>query len=183
MIYGLIAGAVLLLGGMAFMHFVYDKSGDRKEKYFLGAVIFEILLQSFLIYEYVKLRGGLVVHGCVYGVTGALLMGALILWASRMLFSFSHEGFRVLLGAAAIVAGYLGGSGIDIIISLNMGTSQLDSYAEAVLLCAGAISVTMSDIAIILKNFSLNDLKIYRIIFDITCALGVVLISIGAIMG
>ncbi len=181
MIYGLIAGAILLVGGTAFIHFVYDKSGDKKEKYFLCAVIFEILLQSFLIYEYVQLRGGFMVHGCVYGITMALLMGALILWASRMLFRFSHEGFRVLLGVAAIILGYFGGCGIDMVIAFDSGVSAVQSYSGAMALCIGAVSVMLSDIAVIVKNFSVKDRKIYRMIFDITSAVGIVMIFYGGI--
>ena len=180
--YGLVGAAILLIGGMGGIHFVYDKSGDKKEKYFLCAVIFEILLQSFLIYEYVHLRGGFAVAGCVYGVTLALAMGALILWGSRMLFSFSHEGFRVLLGVCAIVAGYLGGSGIDMVIAFESGMSAVHSYSAAMALCVGAVSVMLSDIAVIVKNFSVKDRRIYRIIFDITSAVGIVMIFYGAVM-
>lgn len=182
MSYGLIAGAAACLCGNVCMHIAYDKTREEKEKYFLGAVVLNLLIQAFLIYEYICLRGGFVVHGCIYAVTGALLIGALVLWTSRMLFSFSHEGFRVLLGVSAIVAGCFGGCGIDMLIAFNSGMSNLSSYSAALALCTGAISIMLSDIIVMIGNFSIKDLKIYHIIFDITSAIGVVVIFYGAVI-
>ena len=174
MTYGLIAGATAIAA--------YKKEREKKEVFFLGAVAWEILAQIFLIYEYICLRGGFVVHNCVYAVTFALLLGAIVLWTSRMLFSFAHEGFRVLLGASAVVAGCLGGCGIDMIIAFEAGAASLSSYSAACVLCIGAVSVMLSDIVVMLKNFSVKDRKIYRILFDITSAAGFVMIFYGGIL-
>ncbi|MCI5534243.1 MAG: hypothetical protein MR440_05665 [Firmicutes bacterium] len=182
MAYGLIAGALVLFGSSAFMHFTYSKSSNKKERYFLCAVVLNLLVQMFLIYEYMYLRGGFVVHNCVYAVSFALLLGAIVLWTSRMLFSFAHEGFRVLLGASAVVAGCLGGCGIDMIIAFEAGAACLSSYSAACVLCIGAVSVMLSDIVVMLKNFSVKDRKIYRILFDITSAAGFVMIFYGGII-
>lgn len=182
MTYGLFAGAAAIAAGNAFIHFAYEKKGEKKEARFLCAVIWELLVQTFLIYVYIRLRGGFVVHNCVYAVTGALLVGAIVLWASRMLFSFAHEGFRVLLGASAVVAGCLGGCGIDMIIAFEEGAAIVSSYSAAFVLCVGAVSIMLSDIAVMLKNFSVKDRKIYRILFDITSAAGFVMIFYGGII-
>lgn len=182
MAYGLIAGALVLFGSSAFMHFTYSKSSNKKERYFLCTVVLNLLVQMFLIYEYMCLRGGFVVHNCVYAVTFALLLGAIVLWTSRMLFSFVHEGFRALLGASAVVAGCLGGCGIDMIIAFEAGAASLSSYSAACVLCIGAVSVMLSDIVVMLKNFSVKDRKIYRILFDITSAAGFVMIFYGGIL-
>ena len=173
--YGLIAGAAAIAAGNAFVHFSYKKENEKKEVLFLSAVAWEMLAQIFLIYQYICLRGGFVVHNCVYAVTFALLLGAIVLWTSRMLFSFAHEGFRVLLGASAVVAGCLGGCGIDMIIAFEAGAASLSSYSAACVLCIGAVSVMLSDIVVMLKNFSVKDRKIYRILFDITSAAGFVM--------
>ena len=182
MCYELIVGAIALVIGAGFMRLIYDKSGEKKEKYFFCAVVINILIQSFLIYAYIRLRGGFVVHGCIYAVTGALLLGAAVLWASRMLFSFAHEGFRVLLGISAIVAGCLGGCGIDMPIAYEAGVSGISNYSSALALCVGAISVMLSDVTIMVKNFSVKDLKITRIIFDITSLVGIAMIFYGAVI-
>ena len=182
MTYGLIAGATAIAAGNAFVHFAYKKESEKKEVCFLGAVAWEILVQIFLIYEYICLRGGFVVHNCVYAVSFALLLGAIVLWTSRMLFSFAHEGFRVLLGDSAVVAGCLGGCGIDMMIAFEAGAASLSSYSAACVLCIGAVSVMLSDIVIMLKNFSVKDRKIYRILFDITSAAGFVMIFYGGIL-
>lgn len=182
MSYELIAGIIALIIGAGFMRFVYDKSGEKKERYFFCAVLVNIIIQVFLIYEYIVLRGGFVVHDCIYGVTGALLLGAIVLWASRMLFSFAHEGFRVLLGVAAVIAGCFGGCGIDMIIAYEAGVSSLSTYSSALALCVGAIFIMLSDIAIMIKNFSVKDLKLMRIIFDITSLAGIVMIFYGAVI-
>ena len=105
-----------------------------------------------------------------------------MLWASRMLFSFAHEGFRVLLGVAAVIAGCLGGCGIDMVIAYEAGVSSLSTYNSALALCVGAIFIMLSDIAIMIKNFSVKDLKIMRIIFDITSLVGIVMIFYGAVI-
>lgn len=180
--YGLIAGAAAIAAGNAFVHFSYKKENEKKEVLFLSAVAWEMLAQIFLIYQYICLRGGFVVHNCVYAVTFALLLGAIVLWTSRMLFSFAHEGFRVLLGASAVVAGCLGGCGIDMIIAFEAGAASLSSYSAARVLCIGAVSVMLSDIVVMLKNFSVKDRKIYRILFDITSAAGFVMIFYGGIL-
>ena len=99
-----------------------------------------------------------------------------------MLFSFAHEGFRALLGASAVVAGCLGGCGIDMIIAFEAGAASLSSYSAACVLCIGAVSVMLSDIVVMLKNFSVKDRKIYRILFDITSAAGFVMIFYGGIL-
>lgn len=180
--YGLIAGAAAIGAGNAFVHFAYKKENEKKEVFFLGVVAWEMLAQIFLIYEYICLRGGFVVHNCVYAVSFALLLGAIVLWTSRMLFSFAHEGFRVLLGASAVVAGCLGGCGIDMIIAFEEGAATVSSYSAAFALCVGAVSIMLSDIAVMLKNFSVKDRKIYRILFDITSAAGFVMIFYGGII-
>lgn len=180
--YGLIAGAAAIGAGNAFVHFACKKENEKKEVFFLGAVAWEMLAQIFLIYEYICLRGGFVVHNCVYAVSFALLLGAIVLWTSRMLFSFAHEGFRVLLGASAVVAGCLGGCGIDMMIAFEAGAASLSSYSAACVLCIGAVSVMLSDIVVMLKNFSVKDRKIYRILFDITSAAGFVMIFYGGIL-
>ena len=182
MTYGLIAGATAIAAGNAFVHFAYKKESEKKEVFFLGAGAWEILVQIFLIYEYICLRGGFVVHNCVYAVSFALLLGAIVLWTSRMLFSFAHEGFRVLLGASAVVAGCLGGCGIDMMIAFEAGAASRSYYSAACVLCIGAVSVMLSDIVIMLKNFSVKDRKIYRILFDITSAAGFVMIFYGGIL-
>lgn len=180
--YGLIAGAAAIAAGNAFVHFSYKKENEKKEVLFLSAVAWEMLAQIFLIYQYICLRGGFVVHNCVYAVTFALILGAIVLWTSRMLFSFAHEGFRVLLGASAVVAGCLGGCRIDMIIAFEAGAACLSSYSAACVLCIGAVSVMLSDIVVMLKNFSVKDRKIYRILFDITSAAGFVMIFYGGII-
>lgn len=180
--YGLIAGAAAIAAGNAFVHFSYKKENEKKEVLFLSAVAWEMLAQIFLIYQYICLRGGFVVHNCVYAVTFALILGAIVLWTSRMLFSFAHEGFRVLLGASAVVAGCLGGCGIDMIIAFEAGAACLSSYSAACVLCIGAVSVMLSDIVVMLKIFSVKDRKIYRILFDITSAAGFVMIFYGGII-
>ncbi len=180
--YGLIAGAAAIAAGNALVHFSYKKENEKKEVLFLSAVAWEMLAQIFLIYQYICLRGGFVVHNCVYAVTFALILGAIVLWTSRMLFSFAHEGFRVLLGASAVVAGCLGGCGIDMIIAFEAGAACLSSYSAACVLCIGAVSVMLSDIVVMLKNFSVKDRKIYRILFDITSAAGFVMIFYGGII-
>lgn len=180
---GLIASAVVLILGAALMHFVADKAGDEKEKFFFVAVLFEILVQGYLVYEYVVLRGGFVVHNCIYGVAGALAFGAIILWASRMLFTFAHEGFRVMLGVSAIVAGCLAGCGIDLVIAFNSGAAIIESYTAALALCIGGIALAIGDLAIMVKNFSMSELKICRVIFDIATLVGVLALLYGAIVG
>ena len=180
--YGLIAGAAAIAAGNAFVHFSYKKENEKKDVLFLSAVAWEMLAQIFLIYQYICLRGCFVVHNCVYAVTFALILGAIVLWTSRMLFSFAHEGFRVLLGASAVVAGCLGGCGIDMIIAFEAGAACLSSYSAACVLCIGAVSVMLSDIVVMLKNFSVKDRKIYRILFDITSAAGFVMIFYGGII-
>ena len=177
--YGLISGAAAIPAGNAFVHFSYKKENEKKEVLFLSAVAWEMLAQIFLIYQYICLRGGFVVHNCVYAVTFALILGAIVLWTSRMLFSFAHEGFRVLLGASAVVAGCLGGCGIDMIIAFEAGAACLSSYSAACVLCIGAVSVMLSDIVVMLKNFSVKDRKIYRFLFDITSAAGIVMMFYG----
>ena len=48
MAYGLIAGALVLFGSSAFMHFTYSKSSNKKERYFLCAVVLNLLVQMFI---------------------------------------------------------------------------------------------------------------------------------------
>ena len=122
--------AIVLMGsGAVMLHFKYDGNGLKRIALFFATVVIMALGQGIMTYEYVVLRGGFKIHNCIYGVFGALLFGALILWASKMVFKFEYERFRVLLGVMAIIAGWLGGNGIDLFLQGLLGLLHLLLHA------------------------------------------------------
>lgn len=183
MLYGLILGATFSVIGTYLFRLADNEEGDQRDKRILIAAIFNILLQAFLIYQYTELRGGFVVNKCVYGLTGALIMGALVLWGSRMLFAFAHEGFRVLLGVAAITAGALGGMGIDMIVAYQSGAALIQSYATAITLCIGAMSILIADIIAMFRIFTPIDIKLLRMLYILANGVGIFMLLAGAVMG
>lgn len=176
--------SIILMGsGAVMLHFKYDGLGLKRVGLFFATVIVLALGQGIMTYEYVVLRGGFSIHNCVYGVFGALLFGALILWGSKMVFKFEYERFRVLLGVVAIIAGWLGGNGVDLVIAHRSGFGLIESSAAVFILCLGAVLVAAADLAGIYENFSLRRKPSLATISNIMLVIGIMLMAAGKIIG
>ena len=176
--------AIILMGsGAVMLHFTYEGNGLKRIALIFATVVIMALGQGIMTYEYVVLRGGFKIHNCIYGVFGALLFGALILWASKMVFKFEYERFRVLLGVMAIIAGWLGGNGIDLVVAHNSGFGLLGSSAAVYMLCLGALLVSAADIAGIAENFSLRKKPVLVTVCNICIFTGILLMIAGKIIG
>ena len=176
--------SIILMGsGAAMLHFKYDEHGLKRLMLFFAAVIITAVGQGMMTYQYVVLRGGFKVHNCVYGVFGALLFGALILWASKLTFKFDYERFRVLLGVVAVISGWLGGNGIDLVIAHYSGHGILGSALAVWLLCLGALLVMVADLTGIYENFSLKKKPVPFLIMNCANCAGIMLMIAGGLMG
>lgn len=164
-------------------HFKYDEHGLKRLMLFFTTVIILAVGQGIMTYQYVVLRGGFKVHNCIYGVFGALFFGAMILWASKLTFKFEYERFRVLLGVMAVIAGWLGGNGIDLVVAYNSGHGLIGSSLAVYLLCFGAILVAVADIAGIIENFSLKKKPIMFTVSNCANCAGILLMIAGGIIG
>lgn len=173
----------LMTTGAVMLHFKYDEHGLKRLMLFFTTVIIIAVGQGIMTYQYVALRGGFSIHNCVYGVFLALLFGAMILWASKMTFKFEYERFRVLLGVVAIIAGWLGGNGIDLVVAHNSGHGLLESGLAVWLLCFGALLVMIADLAGIFENFSLKKKPTLRLVMNTANCTGILLMIAGGLMG
>ena len=174
---------LIMISGTVMLHFKYDEHGLKRLMLFFTAVIILAVGQGFMTYQYVILRGGFKVHNCIYGVFGALLFGAMILWASKLTFKFEYERFRVLLGVMAIIAGWLGGNGIDLIVAHNSGFGIIDSTLAVYMLAFGALLVMAADLLGIYENFSLKKKQGLPGIYILMSYAGILLMAGGRIIG
>ena len=182
MIVKLIPGIFGVIAGTILMRYSFDDKGLKRLGVFFLTVMVNVISQGWLIYVYTELRGGLKVHNCIYWLVGALLFGALVLWASKLMFSFEHEGFRVLTGVCAIVAGWIGGSGIDLMIAFNAGGAIIESRIGAFLLAAAAVLLLISDLVQIVKNFSISRKPIYDNLYAVTDYGAIALLILGTVL-
>ena len=173
----------LMICGAVMHHFKYDEHGLKRLMLFFTTVIVLAVGQGIMTYQYVVLRGDLKVHNCVYGVFGALLFGAMILWASKLTFKFEYERFRVLLGVVAIIAGWLGGNGIDLVVAHNSGHGLIGSTPAVYMLCFGALLVMIADLTGIFENFSLKKKPMLFMASNCANCAGVLLMIAGGIIG
>ena len=165
------------------LHFKYDGLGLKRIPLFFATVLIMCIGQGIMTYEYVVLRGGFKIHNCVYGVFFALLFGALILWGSKMVFKFEYERFRVLLGVMAIIAGWLAGNGIDLVVAYRAGSGLLESGAAVYMLCLGAVLVAAADLMGIAENFSLKKKPMLSLAVNIAVYAGLLLMIAGKLIG
>lgn len=176
--------AIVLMGsGAVMLHFKYDGNGLKRIALFFATVVILALGQGIMTYEYVVLRGGFKIHNCIYGVFGALLFGAMILWASKMVFKFEYERFRVLLGVMAIISGWLGGNGIDLVVAHNSGFGLIGSTIAVYMLCLGALLVMLADLMGIFENFSLRKKPMLSAACNISLIAGILLMAAGRLIG
>lgn len=176
--------AIILMGsGAVMLHFKYDEQGLKRIALFFTTVVIIAIGQGMMTYQYVVLRGGFKVHNCVYGVFGALLFGAMILWASKLTFKFEYERFRVLLGAVAVIAGWLGGNGIDLLVAYNSGHGIIESSLAVFILCFGALLVMAGDLIGIFENFSLRKKPVAFMASNCANCAGILLMIAGGIIG
>ncbi len=174
---------VIMTIGAVMLHFKYDEHGLKRLMLFFTTVLIMAVGQGLMTYQYVVLRGGFKVHNCIYGVFGALLFGAMILWASKLTFKFEYERFRVLLGVISIIAGWLGGNGIDLVVAHRSGFGLLESSLSVYMLCIGAIFVMIADLVGIFENFSLKKKSLLTMICRSTVSVGILMMIGGGIMG
>ena len=174
---------LIMISGTVMLHFKYDEHGLKRLMLFFTAVIIQAVGQGIMTYQYVILRGGFKIHNCVYGVFGALLFGALILWASKLTFKFEYERFRVLLGVIAVIAGWLGGNGIDLVVAHNSGHGLIGSTIAVLMLAIGALLVMAADLMGIYENFSLKNKHRLISIYCLMSYIGVLLMAGGCIIG
>ena len=165
------------------LHFKYDGQGLKRVMLFFVTVLVFAVGQGMMTYQYVVLRGGFGIHNCIYGVFGALLLGALVLWSSKMVFKFEYERFRVLLGVIAVIAGWLGGNGIDLVIAHKTGFGLLGSMPAVYMLCIGALLMTVADLTGIVENFSLKRKPVLSLICSSACLAGIALMIAGGVIG
>ena len=173
----------LMISGAAMLHFKYDGLGLKRIALFFATVIILAVGQGIMTYQYVVLRGGFSIHNCVYGVFLALFLGAMILWASKLGFKFEYERFRVLLGVMAVIAGWLGGNGIDLIIAHRAGFGLLESGAAVYMLGLGAVLIMIADVAGIFENFSLKKRPVLSMIMNLSLYAGILLMIAGRLIG
>ena len=169
--------------GTVLFHFKYDEHGLKRLMLFFTAVIILAVGQGLMTYQYVVLRGGFSIHNCVCGVFLALLIGAGILWASKLTFEFEYERFRVLLGVMAVIAGWLGGNGIDLVVAHRSGFGLIGSTLAVYMLCLGAVLMMIADLAGIFENFSLKKKPWLNTLAGSLACAGIVLMIAGGIIG
>ena len=173
----------LMISGAVMLHFKYDGLGLKRIALFFATVVIMAVGQGIMTYEYVVLRGGFKIHNCIYGIFGALLFGALILWASKLVFKFEYERFRVLLGVMAVISGWLGGNGIDLVVAYRAGFGLLESGAAVYMLCLGALMVAAADLMEIYENFSLKKQPVLSMAVNIAVCAGILLMIAGKVIG
>ena len=174
---------IIMISGAVMLHFKYDEHGLKRIMLFFVTVIVMAVGQGMMTYQYVILRGGFSIHNCIYGVFGALLLGAMILWGSKMVFKFEYERFRVLLGVVAIIAGWLGGNGIDLVVAHRSGFGLLGSTLAVYMLCFGALLVMAADLMGIVENFSLKRKPTLSVAMNSACVAGIALMIAGGLIG
>ncbi len=174
---------VIMIIGAVMLHFKYDEHGLKRLMLFFTTVLIMAVGQGLMTYQYVVLRGGFKVHNCIYGVFGALLFGAMILWASKLTFKFEYERFRVLLGVMAIIAGWLGGNGIDLVVAHRSGSGLIESSLAVYMLCIGAVLVMIADLVGIFENFSIEKKSMLTLICRCTLCVGIAMMIGGGIIG
>lgn len=172
---GIIIGDVLL-------NFSYTKRGNKNQMMFFVTVLILVISQGFLIGALNVVKGGFIIKDCVCFAVGALAVGAIVLWGSRLLFDFDREAFRVLLGVSAICAGWLGGTGFDLFIAFKKGVTMTDSALAIYMMGIGAVLIALSDLTLIFKNFSLKKRPYLGIVYGITNYMGVALILAGTML-
>ena len=174
---------ILMVIGAVMLQFKYDEHGLKRLMLFFATVLIMAVGQGFMTYQYVVLRGGFSVHNCVLGVFLALLIGAGILWASKLTIEFDYERYRVLLGVIAVTGGWLGGNGIDLVIAYRSGHGLIESLPAVYMLCLGALFIMLADLAGIFENFSLKKRPKLRQAVNCLVFAGLALMIGGGIIG
>lgn len=174
---------VIMIVGAVMLHFKYDEHGLKRLTLFFTTVLIMAVGQGLMTYQYVVLRGGFSIHNCIYGVFLALLLGAGVLWSSKLMYKFEYERFRVLLGVIAVIAGWLGGNGIDLVVAYGSGFGLLESSLAVYMLCLGAILVMIADLVGIFENFSLKKQPLLVLISRCTVCVGIAMMIGGGIIG
>ena len=174
---------VIMIIGAIMLHFKYDEHGLKRLTLFFTTVLIMAVGQGLMTYQYVVLRGGFSIHNCIYGVFLALLLGAGVLWSSKLMYKFEYERFRVLLGVMAIIAGWLGGNGVDLVVAHNSGHGLIGSTPAVYMLCFGALLVMIADLTGIFENFSLKKKPALFMASNCANCAGVLLMIAGGIIG